>query len=935
MGDWFGWLFSSQGFMPHGHCYLWQPGTLWLNVGSDGLIAAAYFAIPVSLYYFVRQHVAEIPFPTIFLMFAAFILLCGLTHVMEIWTVWNPAYRLGGALKLTTGIVSAATTITLYRLMPHALQLRSPEALQREVRLRTAELAAVNTQLQTYVEQLERQREELQTTHRQRNESLALLATTLRSVGDAVISTDAGGSVQFMNSVAERLTGWAERDARGRGLDEVFVIVNEQSRESVESPVSQVLREGAIVGLANHTLLIGRDRIERPIEDSGAPIIEAGNLVGVVLVFRDATRQRAEQRALLDSEQRFREVADQFTALADNVDQLVWMAEPGGSIFWYNKRWYEYTGTTSDAMRGSGWQAVHDPAELPKVLERWDFAVAHGEPFEMVFPLKGADGEFRPFLTRVVPIKDEGGRVTRWFGTNTDISAQRRAEQKIRERERRFVALANTIPQLVWTNTADDRYEFFNRRWYSYTGLTEAESLRPDVWQRVVHPDHAPHTQAAWIRALATAQTFDIECRLKGGDGTYRWFLLRANPERADDGRIVEWFGTCTDIDNSKRNEEHLRRTEAALREADRRKDVFLATLSHELRNPLAPIRNAAKVLESPALDAEDIERSRSIIGRQVRHMASLLDDLLDLSRITRGVFALKKERVNLQGLLAEAVESARPLIDAKRHTLTLGWPPHAVEVEVDPVRFVQIVSNLLMNAAKYTDPDGHITLRAGSEAGSLLVSVRDTGVGLAPETLTKVFEMFSQLDSKGARSEGGLGVGLALVKGLVELHGGQIEARSAGLQCGSEFVVCLPKVEVAAPSPERTTADRKEPLDARPTRRVLVADDNRDGAESLAMLLQMEGHEVFTAFTGAEALQTAAERRPDVAILDIGMPGMSGYEVAQQMRREAWGAGIVLVAITGWGQEEDKRRARAAGFDHHLTKPVDPVVLEQLISQL
>ena len=782
--------------MPHGHCYLWQPATLWLNVGSDGLIAAAYFAIPVSLYSLVRRRMSEIPFPGVFLMFAAFILLCGITHVMEIWTVWSPTYRLAGVLKLLTGIVSLATTVTLFRLLPLALQLRSPQALQREVAARTLELATANAALQRTVAELEQQREATEIAYREKNESSALLATTLRSVGDAVISTNATGEVQFMNAVAENLTGWPEQEAKGRALADVFHIVHEESRAVVESPVTKVLREGTIVGLANHTVLIGRDQVERPIEDSGAPIMEGGNLRGVVLVFRDATAERADQRALLESERRYREAASQFTDLADNVNQLVWMAEPDGTIFWYNKRWYEFTGATPEAMRGSGWQTVHDPRELPKVLERWQAAIESREAFDMVFPLKRGDGEFRVFLTRVVPIKDEGGNVTRWFGTNTDISEQRRAE--------------------------------------------------------------------------------------------------------------------------------------AALRDANWRKDVFLATLSHELRNPLAPIRNAATFLAKPALKPEDHERSRLIIVRQVRHMASLLDDLLDVSRITRGVFALKKEYVNLQGLLAEALETARPLIDAKRHTVKLAWPVEPVEVEADPVRLVQIASNLLTNAAKYTDPEGVITFGARTDGTEVILTVRDTGIGLAPHMLTQVFEMFSQVAPELKRSEGGLGIGLALVKGLVELHGGQIQAHSEGLERGSEFVVTLPGLRSALRAPETSV----QSANAAPTksRRVLIADDNQDGADSLAMLIESSGHQVFVAHTGSDALRLAEMHRPHICILDIGMPGMDGYQVAQSIRDQVWGAHMTLIALTGWGQEDDKLRAQRAGFDHHLTKPFDPSTLDELL---
>ena len=371
---------------------------------------------------------------------------------------------------------------------------------------------------------------------------------------------------------------------------------------------------------------------------------------------------------------------------------------------------------------------------------------------------------------------------------------------------------------------------------------------------------------------------------------------------------------------------------EAALREADQRKDVFLATLSHELRNPLAPIRNAARLLESPSLTKEDLQRSGAIISRQVRHMASLLDDLLDVSRITRGVLTLKKEVVALQGLFETAVETSRPAIDAKRHRLEVKWPPDTVKIRADGVRLTQVVTNLLTNAAKYTDPEGHITLDHRIEGSTVMISVRDTGFGLAPDMLTRVFEMFSQVAPERSQSDGGLGIGLALVKGLVELHGGRVEAHSAGLELGSEFTVYFPDSLVesaAAPAANDTRSESPTPR----ALRVLVADDNRDSAESLGMLLELSGHEVYLAHDGVEALAAASTQLPDVVLLDIGMPGMDGYEVAANIRREPWGAGMQLVAITGWGQEDAKRKARSSGFDHHLTKPMDSAVLESILA--
>jgi signal transduction histidine kinase len=374
-----------------------------------------------------------------------------------------------------------------------------------------------------------------------------------------------------------------------------------------------------------------------------------------------------------------------------------------------------------------------------------------------------------------------------------------------------------------------------------------------------------------------------------------------------------------------------LLESEAALREADQRKDVFLAILSHELRNPLAPIRNAARLLEAPTLTEDELRRSRTIISRQVRHMASLLDDLLDVSRITRGILALKKEVVSLKGLFEVAIETARPVIDGKRHVLTVEWPGDAMQVLADPVRLTQVITNLLTNAAKYTDPEGEIRLGSRVDGKTIIIYVRDNGIGLAPQTLSKVFDMFTQVAPEKGGTDGGLGIGLALVRGLIELHGGRVEAHSSGLEQGSEFLVYLPNSLMdAAPAAEKS-AGSAEPASA--PLRVLVADDNRDSAESLGMLLELSNHEVFLAHDGVTALALAAEKRPQVALLDIGMPGMDGYEVAARIRAEAWGSNLKLIAITGWGQEDNKRTAHAAGFDHHLTKPMDSAVLDAILA--
>ena len=381
---------------------------------------------------------------------------------------------------------------------------------------------------------------------------------------------------------------------------------------------------------------------------------------------------------------------------------------------------------------------------------------------------------------------------------------------------------------------------------------------------------------------------------------------------------------------NAQREIESELRQQRDWRDADRRKDEFLATLAHELRNPLAPIRQAALISKAPTATDAQKRWSHDVIDRQVQHMSLLLDDLLDISRVTRGTLALRMQSTELATVIESAVETARPTIDTKRHVLSVDIPAEPVHFTADPLRVAQVLSNLLTNAAKYTDPEGEIRITACCVGEDVVICVVDSGIGISAAALPRVFNMFSQVHSNTDRSEGGLGIGLSLAKGLIELHGGTIEASSAGLGCGSEFTVRLPRRAAAGKSQNPATPA----LAARPPRqrRILIADDNRDSAETLAALLRMEGHEVTSVHDGPVALSVFSELKPDVALLDIGMPGLTGYEVARKMRQAGSKTPLTLIAITGWGQDIDKERAFAAGFDHHLTKPVDPQRLVELL---
>ncbi len=507
-----------------------------------------------------------------------------------------------------------------------------------------------------------------------------------------------------------------------------------------------------------------------------------------------------------------------------------------------------------------------------------------------------------------------------------DVTAEVLAQDALRAGEARFRAAVQAATDIVWTNDPSGRMSGPQPSWCAFTGQTEAQ-VQGHGWAAAVHPDDAQPTIEAWNAAVAGGVRFAFEHRVRRHDGQWRTFAIRALPVRDAQGEVREWVGVHTDITDIREAQRTIERQNAALREADARKDRFLATLSHELRNPLAPIRTAAELLERPEVTPAQRASAVQVVRRQVGQMALLLDDLLDVARITQGKLVLRRTRVDLPAVVESAVETVRPLLDRKGHALQLALPGDAPALDADPVRLAQVLANLLTNAAKYTDPGGRITLAAQAEGQLLAIEVADDGIGLAPEALPRLFGMFSQVGPGEGRTEGGLGVGLALVKALVELHGGRVAAHSDGLGQGSRFTVWLP----LALAPARPEAAPPAPAPAGP-RRVLVADDNRDAADTLALLLEMSGHQVCVAYDGLQALATAREMRPEVALLDIGMPGMDGHAVARAVRAEPWGAAVLLVAVTGWGQEEDRRRAREAGFDHHVTKPVEPGAVERVV---
>ena len=493
-----------------------------------------------------------------------------------------------------------------------------------------------------------------------------------------------------------------------------------------------------------------------------------------------------------------------------------------------------------------------------------------------------------------------------------------RSEAQLRFATRRFNLALNRSHIVLFSQDLELRYTWIHNPALGYTAEEVIGKRDVDLFP---HSGDADRLQRLKREVLIRGESTREEIRLHTPEGTPRHYDLQIDPIRDDEGRIEGVL--CSAIDVTERKSSEVR-----LREAGSRKDVFLAVLSHELRSPLAPIQTAGELLAFPDLTPDRVQWVHQVIRRQTRRMAHLLDDLLDVGTISQGKLTLKIQRVTLISIIDAAIEAARPLIDRKHQRLSVELPSESLMLEVDPNRLCQVLANLLTNAAKYTDDSGLIQLRCIIDNNMVRLSVTDAGIGIAPDDLERIFDIFSQIDPTAPRSDGGLGIGLALVRGLVELHRGTVEAQSAGLGEGSTFTVTLPHTENVLDL--RAGSERITPTVT--GCRILVADDNADAAEALALLLSMDGHHVRVARSGAEALTIAQVFRPEVALLDIGMPGMSGHDVAKDLRREAWAADLYLVALTGWGHDTDRQQSAAAGFNWHLTKPVDADTLTDLL---
>lgn len=762
---------------------------------------------------------------------------------------------------------------------------------------------------------------------RQLKNSDARKTAIFQTALDCIITIDEEGKVLEFNRAAEETFGYSRESALGKELAELIIPPALRDRHRRAMAHYRSTGEGPILNR----------RIELPALKASGEEIRVELAVTAVPVdgasiFTAYIRDITERERLARAERESRELLH---ATLLGIGDAVIATDEQGQVVFLNPIAEQLTGWSQSEAKGKPLTTVFDIVnektrqEAPNpALRALQQGVIVGLANHTILISKS--GAEYPIDDSAAPIRNQSEQVTGAVLVFRDITQRRIAEDALRRSEERLrqaqeVASIGTFEWNIQTGVS------------TWTPELEAMyGLKPgtfggsqESWENLIHSDDRAKTITKVQEALETGQ-FQAEWRVEWPDGSVHWLAGRASVFRDAQGKPERLLGVNIDITTRKVMEDELRRVAAELSETNRRKDEFLATLAHELRNPLAPLGNGLQILRLSGGSPESLKQTRTMMERQLSQLVRLVDDLLDLSRISRGKIELRKEHLPLAAVIQSAVETTLPIIQASGHDLSVEVSTEPIFVNADLTRLAQVFANLLNNAAKYTEPRGKIWVNATKDDSEAIISVKDTGIGIPQEMISRVFDMFTQIDRSLDRSQGGLGIGLTLSKRLVELHGGAIEAQSDGENRGSTFTVRLPIVSATSSESERSHSTMQSPSISL---RILVADDNTDATASMARVLTMLGHEVKTAINGLEAAEIASEFRPALIFLDIGMPKLNGYEACRKIKDDPWASNAVFVALTGWGQEDDKRKSKEAGFDHHLIKPSNLETLERLLS--
>ncbi len=732
--------------------------------------------------------------------------------------------------------------------------------------------------------------------------------TLMESAPDAIVIVDQFGTIVYVNGKTVQLFGYAEASALVGQHVEILMPLS--LRGSRRSPGDSLIAS-ATQDIRGHVELCGlrKDGSEVSLEVS-MNLLETSQGVLIPIAIRSVAHRT-------NADVRLRQSDEQLRFILDSMPQKIATTTPNGDVDYFNPQCSEFSGLPFKKLRGWGWTQFIHSDDVDEHVRVWKQSIITGDAFEFESRFRRHDGAYRWHFSRALPMRNQAGEVVMWVGSNTDIHDMKEAETALHVSEVRYRRLFEAAKDGILivdfeTGMIVDSNPFMT----GLLGYSHTEFQGRQLWEIGLFSDRSASEAA--VRSLQDDGYLRYEhLPLEASDGRLVEVEIVANAYREGIHQVIQF--NVRDITERSRLEKLLHAQAAELSDLHQRKDEFLAMLSHELRSPLAPIANAVQLLSlQQGTESRIQQQSRNIIERQLGKLEHLVDDLLEVSRITSGRVQLRQEWVSICGIAEGAVETVRPLMEQRRHELSLSLPMQPIWLYGDPARLEQVITNLLTNAAKYTEERGCIWLSVQRDREECVIRVRDTGVGISTALLPHVFELFTQAERSLDRSQGGLGIGLALVQRLTELHGGTVEAQSQPGK-GSEFIVRLPlRPEGSLPAPPIADTGNQSARSLR----VLVVDDNADTVLGFSMLLKSSGHDVRTAHNGLTAVQAAAEFRPHAVLLDIGLPGLNGYEAAKQMRKQPQGKDIVLIALTGYGQDSDRQASKDAGFNHHIVKP-------------